>query len=462
MVRTLLSGLLFAAAPTIAAPAATPSAAYVVMGDGGAVARVVTPAATCPVLHADGRDVAMTVRFAAATVPLRPTASTPENSKPSAFPLTVCEAALPAATHRAAIDGLRLPVPRRDVRRIVVIGDTGCRMKAADHAYQACNDPAKFPFARIAASAARFRPDLIVHVGDYLYRENPCPAGDAGCEGSVWGYGWDAWRADFFDPAGPLLAAAPIAPARGNHESCARAGQGWWRFLDGHARVAGRDCDDAANDRVGDWSEPYAVPLGGGAQLVLLDLAIAPNKPLDPADWRAVAFGKSYASLADLAARARFTFAVDHQPILGFSSTGKTGSPTLVGGNLGIQSVFGAHGVRQLPPGVDVLLSGHYHLWQQVDFAGDVPSQFITGFSGTLEDVVPIPARLPPDAAPAPGVDVAGFASWIDGFGYMTMKRTGPVTWRVRVRAVDGHVVNRCTITGRHSHCEKARITVRS
>ena len=69
-------------------------------------------------------------------------------------------------------------------------------------------------------------PDLVVHVGDYHYRENACPAGDAGCSTSPWGYGWDAWDADFFTPAKRLLAVAPWIVVRGNHESCDRAGQG--------------------------------------------------------------------------------------------------------------------------------------------------------------------------------------------------------------------------------------------
>ena len=149
------------------------------------------------------------------------------------------------------------------------------------------------------------------------------------------------------------------------------------------------------------------MPLGGRAQVVVLDLAIAPNKPLDAGDWRFAAFEASYQTLATLATRARFTFAADHQPMLGFSATAKSGATTLVPGNVAIQSVWGVHGIRQLPPGVDVLLSGHYHLWQQVGFAGDVPSQFITGFSGTQEDVVPLPDPLPSGAAPAPGVAVA-------------------------------------------------------
>ena len=448
------------APPVAALLTATPAAAdsaYVVMGDGGAIARVVT-AAACPVMVVDGRAVPMAVRFAAATVARRATASAPENSKASAFPVTVCDAALPATARRASIGGVALPMPKRIVHRIVVICDTGCRIKAADNAAQACNDANAFPFARIAARAAAEHPDLIVHVGDYLYRENPCPDATHGCDASPWGYGWDAWAADFFGPAAPLLAAAPIAPVRGNHESCARAGQGWWRFLDGHAVADGHTCDIAANDRDGDWSPPYPVPLGRGGQIVLLDLAIAPNKALAPDDWRFAAFDRSYAILAGLAAHSRTTIAADHQPILGFSATEKTDPPTLVGGNLGIQSVWGKHGVRQLPPRVDVLLSGHYHLWQQVSFGGTAPSQFITGFSGTLEDVIPVPAALPPGAAPAPGVTVTDFASWVDGFGYMVLDRTGARSWRATVHAIDGRVVDRCRLHGDRSHCHVGRV----
>src|SRR5207249_3297062 len=83
----------------------------------------------------------------------------------------------------------------------VVIGDSGCRMKRADDAWQSCNDPNGWPFLRIAAAAARLKPDLVLHVGDYHYRENACPARRPGCEGSPWGYGWDTWNADFFGPA---------------------------------------------------------------------------------------------------------------------------------------------------------------------------------------------------------------------------------------------------------------------
>ena len=48
-----------------------------------------------------------------------------------------------------------------------------------------------WPFPKIAATAAAARPDLVIHVGDYHYREAPCPAERAGCANSPSGYGFD-------------------------------------------------------------------------------------------------------------------------------------------------------------------------------------------------------------------------------------------------------------------------------
>jgi hypothetical protein len=75
---------------------------------------------------------------------------------------------------------------------------------------------------------------------------------------------------------------------RGNHETCVRAGQGWWRFMDPRAVQAGRDCNLELNDTQGDYSEPYAVPLGlPGAmqtQLIIFDSSKVGYKALPPQD----------------------------------------------------------------------------------------------------------------------------------------------------------------------------------
>src|ERR1700761_2859227 len=73
-------------------------AAFVVLGEDGATqARVVTRAKACPVIRLGAkRRLAMNVRAAPETVPLRTSISAPEDTKPSAFPVTVCEATIPA------------------------------------------------------------------------------------------------------------------------------------------------------------------------------------------------------------------------------------------------------------------------------------------------------------------------------------------------------------------------------
>src|SRR5438309_603430 len=222
--------------------------AWVELGpDGVAFARAITAAGRCPPIVLDGRAEPMMVRALPGTAPLRSTVSGPADSKPSAFPITVCERSVPIGTMRATIGQRVLPLPKIKPERIVVLGDSGCRLNKVFGVWQACDDPAAWPFASVAATAARFAPDLVIHVGDYHYRENACPASIAGCNGSPWGYGWDAWQADFFEPAAPLLAAAPWVVVRGNHEECARAGQGWFRFLDPHPFATKRSCDDATN-----------------------------------------------------------------------------------------------------------------------------------------------------------------------------------------------------------------------
>ena len=190
----------------------------------------------------------------------------------------------------------------------------------------------------------------------------------------------------------------------------------------------------------------------------MMDLAAAGGTPLSADDWRAVAYRRTYARVAALSAGARFVFAVDHYPILGFAGEHGSAPPLLKPGNLAIQSVFGSLGARQTPPEIDALLAGHVHLWQQASFTSDHPSQFITGFSGTLEDDIPMPPTIPPGIEPAPGAVVDAFSSWVGGFGYMTLERTGSRTWRVTVRDRDGKPVNRCTINGRRSKCRVPQV----
>jgi hypothetical protein len=200
--------------------------AWVQMAAGGAEIRLVTSAAACPSVRVDGVKRA-----------------TRQRAGPGdAFPNRVCAARLRIGDRRIMADGLALAAPRARPQRLVILGDTGCRLKGAY--VQNCRDPSGWPFARVAALAAAQKPDLVIHVGDYYYRETPCPAGNAGCAGSPYGDQWATWKAELFDPAAPLLAAAPWVFARGNHEDCKRGAAGWFRQLD--AAPAARTCQPPA------------------------------------------------------------------------------------------------------------------------------------------------------------------------------------------------------------------------
>jgi hypothetical protein len=82
----------------------------------------------------------------------------------------------------------------------------------------------------------------------------------------------------------------------------------------------------------------------------------------------------------------------------------------------------------------------------------------VAGFSGTSEDVDPLPAVAPPDQPPAPGAIVEALSSWTGGFGFMTLERRGPQAWEARVWDRAGRLRNTCAIDGQHSRCALAQV----
>lgn len=430
---------------------------WVVMGDGGQpVARVATSYATCPMITVDGSASRMGLRVAAGTLAQRPTASSPQDSKPSAFPLNICEAALPLGAREAQVGGHALPLPKAAPQRILVLGDTGCRVKKADNAYQSCSDPDAWPLAHIASVAAQMHPDLVLHVGDYHYRENACPDDIAGCRGTPWGYGWDTWQADLFEPAAPLLAAAPWIVVRGNHEECRRAGQGWFRFLDPSPYSAARSCDDPANDGIANYSAPYAVPLGGGYQVIVFDSSRAGYKPLATTDPQFIAYQKDFEQVSRLAARPGTTsIFVNHHQILGYVP--RAGSAPL-GAMPSLISVMKAQNAEAYyPAGVALAIHGHVHDFQAIDFKSNHPATIVSGNGGDNLDTA-LPDPFPADLSPAPGVVLDRIAHSTT-FGFMMMERAG-ASWNYTAYDRNGRVMLRCALAGKHLGCDKAGFLV--
>jgi hypothetical protein len=157
------------------------------------------PANGCPAATLDGSPLTLTQRG---------TVVTAAQQSQTYFPILMCEANVSAFGHTSAtVAGVTLKMPVTNPKRILFVGDTGCRVTAATSGTQNCNDPAQFPLQFVANYAASFNPDLIVHVGDFFYREQPCPTGFTGCAGNPVYDNWDAWNADWFTPAANVPAA---------------------------------------------------------------------------------------------------------------------------------------------------------------------------------------------------------------------------------------------------------------
>jgi hypothetical protein len=376
----------------------------------GYEARIATTVSTCPTLSTDKGDAPMTVRA-------------PANAD---FPM-VCAAPMPKGTTRASIAGQSLPVPVAQPQRILVLGDTGCRIKGA--ALQACNDPAAWPFPQLADAAAKLKPDLVVHVGDYHYRESACPAGVAGCAGSPWGDNWITWQADFFTPAAPLLAAAPIVAARGNHEDCTRAGKGWAQAL---SPLAGASC--AAHEPL------YGVDLGD-VRLAVMDDATAPETQIIREDIPTYA-----AELEQMAAMPAPVWFLHHRPIWAAVS-GPLGIP--IGGNLTLMDAtreYAAKAGPRIPASVSLMLSGHIHSFQAINYdagsnKGVVPPQIVAGNGGDNLHVTPQNLRGTQFQGVS-GVSVADGLS-VGGFGFLMMTRQG-AGWNIQLYDEAGQPQRRC------------------
>lgn len=435
-------------------------AAWVELGEQGKpIARVITKDLVCPMLYQDEHAEPMQTRAAPSRPALRSTASKPEESKPSDFPVLVCEANLRPALHRLRVANRDLPIPKSNIQKIVVIGDTGCRLQSSSKYFQPCNNGAGWAFQSVAQAAASFQPDLVIHVGDYHYRENACPAGQISCQNSPWGYGWDTWQADFFTPAKVLLQAAPWVVVRGNHESCRRGGQGWWRFLDPRPFHAEQSCDLAQFDQLGDFSAPYAVPLNPNAQagqqsaqLIIFDSSHVPNIALKKEDPAHAIYTAQFKQVDQLANAADFNLFINHHPILGFAPyPNKDNHTNYSYGNLALQDVMRQdHPQRFFSDKIQTTIAGHVHVFEALSFASDHPSQFVSGNGGSSLDET-LPTQLPAGVTPAVGAKLAYFNN-SNEVGYMTLERVGNI-WDIHAWNSLGKVIEHCQIKQQVTTC---------
>ncbi len=417
--------------------------------------RVITRGAECPSFRADRQNYAMQVRAPAETIAQRPTVSAPALSKPSAFPVMTCEANLAAQVSEVSLAQQVWHIPKR-INKILVMGDTGCRTQASSKYYQACNDSQQWAFAAMVAEAVKHKPDMIIHVGDYHYRENACPDSDPACKGTPWGYGWDTWQADFFTPAQALLRSTPWIFVRGNHETCARGGQGWWRFLDPRPLQNGRDCNVVSNDELGDYSSPYAVPFLNGTgerqQVIVFDSAKVGYKVLSQQDFSWKTYQQQMREVDTLSQQAGFSFFINHHPILGLASERrKDGQLKIYPGNEVLQDVMQTlHAERLFPKSVQMSLAGHVHVFQALSFNSDHPAQLVSGNGGSsLDQALPMP--LPEGTQVYKHASIEKFIN-SNSVGFLILQSSGH-EWQIQAWDKDGHNYANCISVKQKLHC---------
>lgn len=450
--RSLASAFLLAAITVSSAQTASPKPAAPVLaawtelvGDehtapdpqptGHIVVRVITSAKSCPSAQADGRPLLLSIREAA-------TAN---------FPVTTCQAAPPAHARHITVAGISLQTKPARLQRIIVIGDTGCRLKGP--LVQDCNDVKRWPFPLVAAHAAAKRPDLIIHAGDYYYRESPCPAGATGCAGSPHGDAWASWDADIFDPAAPLLTAAPWIFVRGNHEQCGRGADGWFRFLD--AAPMPQRCEDNIT------AQPFTVRIDG-LTLNIMDSADTDDVNA-PADLVAI-FTKQFEQLGS-ATETGHGWILTHRPIWGIdpkvvNGPGKkdTTAPTPAG----VAPVIPGYNAVDFPSnrteqvasdnrklaGTDMILSGHVHLFTTLSFDPTRPVQLIVGNGGDNPNVAVVGPGIRTETVDSLTANIFQ----LQRYGYFMMDRTKD-GWSGTLFSVDDQILGVCTFIERNASC---------
>ncbi len=359
------------------------------------------------------------------------------------FP-AICGLAVPSGAqsiHVTMTDGSieTLAAPVADPHRILVLGDTGCRIKGTY--LQACNDPVAWPFAGLAKAAADLKPDLVIHLGDYLYRESACPQGNAGCAGSPFGDNWASWNADLFSPAAPLLAVAPWLIVRGNHEDCSRGGPGFLRLLGPTAFDPAAPCIEHL--------PPYAA-MAGTQAIAVMDNASASDTSVD---GKSVAvYRADFETLKAIAniGPGQELWLVAHRPIWA-AITGPLGIP--IGGNA---TLIAASGDLSTFAAISLMLSGHIHTFEAINYTSKVPPQIVAGHGG--DNLDPTPSDLHGAIFQGhSGVSVKDGLS-VAGFGFLMMSREpGSDGWSITLYDASGVAERQCLFAGGRVSCPLAR-----
>mgnify|MGYP000361418580 CR=1 FL=1 len=181
------------------------------------IARATTLENECPYIKVDGELFHMNLRATKEDLELK------EKVRICEYDITNAE--------QVYIDNNKLNLPPKQVKRFIVIGDTGCESSVFDPnaRHQECENPESWPFKEVVNKVVQAKPDFVIHMGDYGYMNKHNNAEDSIKNKKMQ---WFLFKNEFFTPARNLLNNTPMIFVRGNHESCSTTGIAWFLFLD--------------------------------------------------------------------------------------------------------------------------------------------------------------------------------------------------------------------------------------
>ncbi len=321
--------------------------------------RAVSTDVGCPLVQIDGKTETMAVRA----------------RKDKDFEVTVCNLKIADTVTDVKVANQEFKLrKRKDIKKMHLVGDTGFNNSWSSKAgffswetaglYKDWLSGAKPMFPAVANKIAEDSPELIIHMGDYLYSHTKTFA---------------QWRQEFFEPASEMLSKAPLVFVRGNKESCEEHGDAYRRLFD----VEPYDKDSACKKVI----PAYTIEVAGGKFLIL-----------DSSDAQSIE--KSYKQKGDnfynltetslihdlkdfaqhLTDPATNSFIITHRDVWGCAP--KSTTTCSPGGYLMREKVLNQDGMEKLQ-NIQAVLSGHLHLFAISSFK-DHAMQIIIGNGGTV------------------------------------------------------------------------------
>ena len=262
----------------------------------------------------------------------------------------LCEVKIPKDIINLSIDEQNINLPGQSIKRIAIIGDTGCRNT---HFIRTnCNDKDAWPLETIAKSIDRKKPDLIIHLGDYVYTQTYCILGGANCSNK--NDIFSKWRKEFLDPANLILKQYPWIFIRGNHDKCSRFGY-YWTKLFGYNQW---------NNKCNAVEDIFNVTLNN----LRLNLIIADTANISDRILKNLDFYKKYISnIRDNTRNGMSNLLFMHHPVFEGSS---------------INNMLFRANIEQYFESIDAFFGGHVHTIAVTNFYNLIPHQFVLGGGG--------------------------------------------------------------------------------